>query len=435
MEHLNGKRLLLLGGSRWRSAIADYARDNGITLIAASNDPHAKFFDIAQERYVISSTDADAMKKLIREKNIDGVYVGSHEVVISVACKYLRELGLPCYCTEEQLNVLNNKENFKMLCASVGLPVAPQFQVDETDLERTASGLAYPLVVKPVDGYASNGVSVCNNADEFFRAYDKAKKLSRTNKALAEKFVDNSSALDVFYTFSKGKIIFSGLDSIYSVNYKNSRTYVAGLHVFENHLKDEFRERFEDKLIRAFKSINLQEGNLWIEVFHDGDNYYFNECAYRYLGSLSIYPIDYFYGINQVASDLHYALTGKSCVYGHNSLIPASLKRKKYYGIYAVHLKAGTIAEITGIDKFSARENVVVVVEAKSVGDTVEDTGTFAHIFALVHFVFDTHAELVGTVNAIHEKIIVKDADGNNMVNRMLDVETVTTDFFERKGA
>lgn len=433
MENLTGKRLLLLGGSRWRSAIADYARDNGITLIAASNDPKAKFFDIAQESYVVSSTDADAMKKLIREKKIDGVYMGSHEVVISVACEYLRELSLPCYCTEEQLNILHNKENFKKLCASVGLPVAPQFQIDETDLERTANDLEYPLVVKPVDGYASNGVSVCNNADEFLRAYDKAKKLSRTNKALAEKFVDNSSALDVFYTFSEGQVIFSGLDSIYSVNYKKSRTYVAGLHVFENYKKDEFRERFENKLIQAFKSINLQEGNLWIEVFHDGDNYYFNECAYRYLGSLSIYPIDYFYGINQVASDLHYALTGKSCVYGHPSLIPAALERKKYYGIYAVHLKAGTIAEIAGIDEILARDDVIVIPVAKSVGDTIEDTGTFAHIFALVHFVFDTHAELVETVNAIHEKIIVKDTDGNNMVNRMLDAEKATTDFFERR--
>ena len=57
-----------------------------------------------------------------------------------------------------------------------------------------------------------------------------------------------------------------------------------------------------------FKSIGLYEGSIWIEVFHDGDEYYFNEVGYRYGGSISVYPIDYLSGINQIYRDLYYAI-------------------------------------------------------------------------------------------------------------------------------
>ena len=68
------------------------------------------------EYYYVDSTDREGMKKLIKEKNIDGVYVGSHEGVIRQATQYLSELGLPCYCRLEQWDNLMNKRRFNELC-------------------------------------------------------------------------------------------------------------------------------------------------------------------------------------------------------------------------------------------------------------------------------------------------------------------------------
>ena len=429
MEKLKGKRLLILGGSTWRNAIADFAKDNGITLIAASNDPNAKFFEIAQESYVISSTDADAMKKLIRDKKIDGVYMASHEVVIDSACEYLRELNLPCYCTKNQWTLFRNKESFKKACASVGLPVLPQIEVDENNIKKSAEKIIYPVITKPVDGCGSNGFSVCRNVEEFLTGYNKARQNSLSKKVIIEKFVNNSSVV-AFYTFSDGKAFFSGLERKYPVHYKDTDSYVAGLHLFESNLVTDFRSKFEEKLTLLFEKIELREGSLWMEIFHDGENYYFNEAGYRYGGSVSIYPVDYFYNINQVAADLHYCLTGKSRIYGHKSLIPSNFNRKKFYAIYDIHMKAGTIAKIRGINEFIQRDNVLLVAESKSIGDTVEHSGTFGQVFGLAHFVFDSREELIETINDIHRKIIVEDNNGNNLVNKMLDVETETKDFF-----
>ena len=90
---LKGKRLLILGGNLWKESIKQVADTYGITLIATGNDTSAGIFEIADECYNIDSTNSEAMKKLILEKNIDGVYMGGSETVISAACEYLAELN------------------------------------------------------------------------------------------------------------------------------------------------------------------------------------------------------------------------------------------------------------------------------------------------------------------------------------------------------
>ena len=112
MKDLSGKRLLLLGGSIWKDAIKQFAEEHRLTLIATGNDMSAGIFEISQEKYNVNSTDIDGMKKLIKEKNIDGVYLGGSESVIAAACQYVNDLKKPCYCTKEQWNFLQNKSNF-----------------------------------------------------------------------------------------------------------------------------------------------------------------------------------------------------------------------------------------------------------------------------------------------------------------------------------
>ena len=58
----------------------------------------------------------------------------------------------------------------------------------------------------------------------------------------------------------------------------------------------------------------------------------------------------------------------------------------------------------------------------KSIGQTVESTGTVAQVFAFVHFVFETREELERIIGAIHATLHVKDQDGNEMVLRKLDL-------------
>lgn len=417
MDKLRGKRLLLLGGGTWKEAIKRIADEHGITLIATGNDKSGGIFSIADEGYNVNSIDASAMKTLIKSKNIDGVYMGGSETVISTASNYLNELGLPCYCNKEQWELLQNKAKFKQLCISSGLPVVPQYNINLNDIKGSVPSDAYPVITKPTDGCGSNGFSICRNANELVEGYKKAAADSPTQSVICEKFVKNTGVV-VFYTFSNGKVIFSGLEDKYPVKFENHGSYVGGLFTFESKYTKEYRSRFDTSVEKMFQSIGIKEGSAWIEIFHDGDNFYFNEVGFRYGGSISIYPVDYLTGINQVASDIYYALTGESKVYGHISLISENIERGYHYAVYPVYAGVGTITKIEGLENLG--DNVVFKTITKPIGYEVQDLGSFNQNVAIVQFVYEDKNDLKLSLDKIHDNLRVLDEQGNNMVLRML---------------
>ncbi len=418
-KNLIGKRLLVLGGSIWKEAIKEYAVQNGIVLVSAGLYP-AGTDDIAQEVYRIDTTDPELMKSFIKKHQIDGVYMGGSELIISAACQYVNEMGLPCYCTKEQWDFLQNKRNFKELCVKYDLPVVPRYQINVNDIKGSIPNEVYPVITKPEDGSGSNGFSVCHSSEDLERGYAKAAANSPTGSVICEKYVKNDSVV-VFYTFSNGDLYFSGLEDKASVMFVKQGTYVGGLFEFESKYTQEFRTRFEAKLKKLFNSIGIREGSAWIEVFHDGDKYYFNEVGFRYGGSVSVYPVDYLHGYNQVAADIHYALTGTSKIEGHPSLIRKSIPKKLHYAIYPVYLSPGKIAQIAGIEVIENRQEVVLCSLTKKIGSVIPDSGSFNQNFALVHFVYDTIEECKDILNYVHCSIKIYDEDGNNLVLKLFD--------------
>lgn len=422
MKDLTGKRLLILGGSLWKNEIKRFADEHNITLIATGNDTSAGIFDISNEKYTINSTDKKAMKELIINKKIDGVYMGGSEAVINAASQYLEELGLPCYCKHSQWLTLQNKKNFKKLCIKNDLPVVPKYDFLNNKIELPDQ--VFPVITKPADGCGSNGFSVCRNNDELKKGYKIAYNDSPTGNVITEKYVNNSGHV-VFYTVSNGIIHFSGLSDKYPVRYSKQGSYVGGLFVYESKYTSEFRNKFEFKIQKMINSIDIKEGCFWIEVFHDNDVYYFNEVGYRYGGSASIYPTNYLYGINQVASDMYYSLTGESMINGHTSMISNLVPRKKYYAIYPIHLLPGKIESVEGLSKLQENDSIVTILTTKNIGDVIQDSGSFGQAYALIHIVFNNRQELIDIIDEVHSILKIYDNCNQNMVNRMLDVNQI----------
>jgi hypothetical protein len=364
------------------------------------------------------------MKKLIRDARIDGVYMGGSEAVISAACQYINELGLPCYCTHYQWEYLQNKAHFKELCIKNGLPVVPRYSLDSVPV------MAYPVITKPTDGCGSSGFSVCHNRGELNTGYRIAAEESPSGSVIIEKFVPNDGVV-VFYTVSNGTLLFSGLEDKYPVRYEKQGSYVGGLFVFESDTVDEFRERFENKIENMIRSIGIKEGSFWIEVFKNGDDFYFNEVGFRYGGSASIYPVDYKHGINQVASDIYYALTGDSKTEGFSSLIPERITKNLFYAVYPIYCREGTIKQILGAKEIENIPNMVIFPIIHGEGSYIADSGSFSQVVALAHFVFESERELKETIDTIHKRIRFVDNGGSDLVIRMLNLNQLR---FKSKG-
>lgn len=407
-NELKGKRLLVLGGTAWSDILFAFAKENDIQLLTTGKNPNKKF----EEYYYIDSTDDEGMKNLIKEKNIDGVYVGSHEGVIRHATQYLAELGLPCYCSIEQWDTLMNKRKFKELCQKFDIPVAQKYSwTPEKPCE-----ISFPVITKPADSCASLGIKICHNEDELREGYLFAYVNSPSHDVLIEKLVNNTG-MDVFFQITNSEIEFCGLGDKYSVQLAEGSGSVAGARILPSRYTDEFRNRFEDKLKSLFKSLRLSQGLIWMEVFHDGDDYYFNEVGYRPNGSLTIVSIDYFYGINTVAADMYFALTGVGRAHGFSSLIlkPHDTSKKKVCE-YWIACHQGTISVIEGIDDLNAHPNILATFPKYSVGSTIPQTNGFAQNFCVVHFAYDTANELKSIIEFIKNTVKVIDSNGADMI-------------------
>lgn len=407
-NELKGKRLLVLGGTAWFDIVEAFAKENEIELVTTGKNPNKRI----DEYYYVNSTDHESMQALIREKKIDGVYIGSNENVIREATKYLPEVGLPCYCTNEQWNTLMNKGKFKALCQKFDVPVAPRYPYTPEN----PCDVEFPVITKPADGCASVGIKICNNIDELKEGYRFAYENSPSNEVLVEKLVNNSG-MDVFFQITDSNIEFLVLGDKYPVQLAEGAGSVAGARIMPSIYTDDFRSRFEDKIIAMFHSIGLYQGLIWMEVFHDGDDYYFNEVGYRPNGSLSIVGIDYLCGLNTVAADIYYALTGKGKNAGFSSLILKDyIKGKKKVCEYWIATHHGKIGKIAGIDKLNNHPNVLAAFPKYDVGDTVPHTNGFAQNFCVIHFAYDSGDELAAVIKFIQETICVEDENGVDMI-------------------
>ena len=418
-DELKGKRLLLLGSGVWKDQLRQIADDMGITLLFAGNSA-SPLDEVVDETWRVDSLDHEAMKRFIGTHHIDGVFMGGSELVVSHACEYVNELGYPCYCNKEQWEAFENKVCFKHLLMKYGLPCAKLFFAGECDeLPReVAEGIEYPVVTKPVDGGGGVGFSVCRNMGELTRGYERAREASLSGRAMVEAFVRNES-VKVIYGFSDGEARFLLMADKYRVKYTNPESYVVTDHVYRSSLTDDFRSRYEGTLVKMFRDVGIREGTLWMEVFKDGDNYCFNEAGFRYLGNISVYPVEYFTGINQMASDITFALTGHSQFYGHRPLIREEVPRKTHYCMRYVHLREGKIARIEGVEAFRSLAECVYLYVLQDVGAEIKGPRTIGQCFASVHLVFDTAEELRGLIKKLHETVHVTGTDGEEMMKNI----------------
>ena len=80
-------------------------------------------------------------------------------------------------CDVKSSAVCMDKETTKNILASRGIPLVPSVCItEESELEKSVSGLNFPLMVKPVKEGSSIGMSKADNLQELKEAFALAKK-------------------------------------------------------------------------------------------------------------------------------------------------------------------------------------------------------------------------------------------------------------------
>ncbi len=398
------KKMLVMGGNDCAKEIKEFAKKHDIFLVAIGNVEDSPIKRIADQSFMTNAIDIEAMDELIKAERIDCIFPGFNERLVPIAIELAVRNDLPAYCTQKQWNLCMDKEQFKQLCLDSGIPAAKKYRLVDADT------IPYPVVTKPADSCGSQGFSICRNADELKAGYDRAFPFSQKGSVIIEDYLPYDSVI-IHYTAINGEIYFSGIsDKRSGALCENSS--VMALQRFPSKNEAEYLANINEKAIEMFKSIGIQNGPIWIEAFNNNGSFYFNEMGYRFGGSMTFHPVEYYTGVSQLDLMLENAAFGK-CSAEHKIKYD---NNKKRYGILPLHLHAGTVAKVEGEEDVMKSGYFYRYVPIHSEGDTVVENGTVSQVFCYLHVLFEDEDELERIIDDILAKLHVISTEGDEML-------------------
>ena len=406
------KRLLLLGSSIWKDIIYDYAKENNVHLIFAGNS-QSSLEDIVDETYRIDSTDSSVMIPLIKQLNVDGIFMGGSELIISKTCDYINELGYPCYCTKYQRDICQNKKAFKQLCREYDVPCVPEFSTD--DDPKTFN---YPIIVKPTDACSAKGISVCENEDEYNIAVQKALEYSSEKKVIVEKYIRNGgTTMSVRYIIRDGELYLEAVGDRYVLNPEKGKALITAAAFYPSKHTDYYIKNVNDKVKKMFKGIGLKNGALFMESCYTEEGVYFYEMGLRISGGQTYKITEKTNGINELKMMINYSLTGCMCDESELDKIDPHMNGFMSASI-TLPLREGQISSISGIDKIKDIDEVGEIVQYWSVGDSIlpKHIGTLDQLFARIPIITKGKERLSEIMLEIKQNLSVKDVNGQEMI-------------------
>ena len=420
MESLQGKKLLILGGSSYMIDPVLQAKQMGIYTIVT--DLHgiekAPAKRIADEYWDISLMAYDQLVPKIKERGVDGILTGFTDAFL-LAYQHLCELtGLPCYATKEMFETTMDKSKFKQLCRDNGVPVIPEYDLASFDPSTITE--KNKVIIKPVDNSGSNGVIVCNKPEEFTRCLEYALSFSAKKQVVIEKYMEMDS-VSISYTIQDGIISMSTMNDRVVHKAENAGAVTNG-GVYPSKYIDSYMEKMDMKVRGMYEKLGVQNGVIAIQFFTDGDEYYCMEMGYRLTGGQHYIYTSMENGTSSLESLICYALTGRMADYRIAERDNPRFKDLCFQ--WNILGREGKIVSVEGFEKVSALPEVVKSTLDKRAGDVIGKDGTTSQKIAGIYTIVRDKDEMMKILDFIYSTLKVLDEDGNNLV-----LDTVAENF------
>src|SRR3989440_2685786 len=113
-------RLLVLGAGPVQLGVLAAARAAALTVVAADRDPSAPGFRYADRRAIVSIEDEQAIERLARAEQVDGVIAPGTDHAVAIAARVALRLRLPHPPTPETAQVAGARQKARARLARGG---------------------------------------------------------------------------------------------------------------------------------------------------------------------------------------------------------------------------------------------------------------------------------------------------------------------------
>lgn len=422
MGKFDGRTLLILGSNTGAIDIIEYARLEGAFTIVADYYPPERSAakKYADKDILVSTADLEALDRVIKENHVDGVIAGISEFNLLQAMELCRRNNMPFYCTREQWDSIESKEQFRQMCRENDVPCPETMFVGHEIPESQWDSFRYPLVVKPVDAATSAGVHICHTENEL--RYHLSDSLEKSTKKLIiiEEFIKGYE-FTAHYAIINGKAALVCIDNRYPVSiHEGSVTTIPAARVYPSLFADDYINKVNSSVISLCEKTGVSDGILFVQGIYNPDNGEFKifeaglrcagEAPYRFLKKIT--------GQNLIHIIVDHALLGKSD-YNINKEKPEL--NGKCCGIISFVARHGIVSKITGLNETVDSISSIIEYENRyPIGRETPDTDTLRQLMIRFVMVCDSREQMAEDIRKLNEGINVFDENGENMIVKFL---------------
>lgn len=204
------KKLMLLGGLRYLIPVIEAAHKLGLYVITCDYLPDNIAHKYSDEYRNVSIIDKEAVLKVARELEIDGIMSFAVDPGVVTAAYVAEQMGLPFAGSYEAVRILQNKDLFRNFLREHGFNCPWSYGFASVEEAIAASStFSYPAIVKPTDAAGSKGVSRVDSLGELEKAVNYAFKYSISGRIIIEEFLEKKGCSSDTDSFSvDGKLAF-----------------------------------------------------------------------------------------------------------------------------------------------------------------------------------------------------------------------------------
>lgn len=426
MKNINteNKHIFILGAGPLQIPAIKAAKKRGWYVTVADGNPKASGVCFADEFVPIDLKDTDSLvnyaQNLCKTK-FDGVFTAGTDFSVAVS-SIAEKLNLPGHSLQAAKNA-SDKFLMRSCFKNADVPSPDFILVDSKNYSETQNGdnsiltkinncLGFPLVVKPVDNMGARGCQLVSAFEELPLAIKKAQNNSRSNRAIAENFMDGPE-------FSVDALVFDG--EVHITGFAMRHIFYPPYFIEMGHtMPADFPQDKIEELISVFKkgvfALGLSWGAAKGDIKYTSKGAMIGEIAGRLSGGyMSGWTYPYSSGVNLTEQALLLAVGERP-----NALQPLYEKisaERAWISIPGVIAKTPTSEELAKLKENSC---VKILMPRYKVGDKVVFPTNNVEKCGNVITVCEDRKKAISVANDICSKIVIQLEKNNEQTDDFL---------------
>ena len=184
------KKILIPNGSFHDIPLIRTAKKLGFYVITSGAAPNGEGHKYADEYIYGDFSDKEMMLKIAQDRQIDAICSNCNDFGYLTSCYVAEQLGLPGHESYENAVTLHHKDAFKKFVKQydISTPPAESFADIKTALKWCANQI-FPLIVKPSDLGAGQGICRVNDINSAKNSIEEALNKSKSKRIVIEPFI------------------------------------------------------------------------------------------------------------------------------------------------------------------------------------------------------------------------------------------------------